>query len=234
MRSVHFIHIVLVIMTAFCTQGCFWGGKKRMNERVTLRYKDKIPYGCWYAYEHIGYLFPDARVEPGKKSPDLEDTSDKGNTLYVIISPKIFPVAGELDELKNFVSKGNHLFLSAINIDTALLEAFGLRTAYFPDVQTDNGITAKLVNPIAKDTLSYSYPGFNTSYFVSSYDSFNTRVHGYSGNNKPDFIQVMNKNGGTVSLHTNPYTFTSFFLLHKQNKAYFDQVFRSSIRILNG
>lgn len=239
MRPGFYFHIFLVVMTAFLSQGCFWGDKKQLNERVTLRYKDKIPYGSWYAYEHIGYLFPDARVELRKNSPGPEnsffaadfeeeepdDSISRGNKLYVIISPNLFVNNGELNELKKFVSRGNHLFLSAVSIDTALLDAFGLRTAYSPMEQPGNGRTVKLVNPSGHDTLSYSYPGFNNSSFVRSFDSSRTTTLGYSGDNKPNFVQVVYKNGGTVSLHTNPYVFSNFFLLHKQNKHYFDHAF---------
>ncbi|MBC6492275.1 DUF4350 domain-containing protein [Flavihumibacter stibioxidans] len=239
MRAKILIHIVLVVLPAFLLQSCFWGGKKILNERVTMRYKDKIPYGSWYAYEHIGYLFPDARVELRKNSPgpenrffaadfeeeDPEDSVGAGSILYVIISPKIFTSEGELNELKKFVSKGNHLFLSAISIDTALLEAFGLKTEFSPAEQPFKGMAVKLVGSSGKDTLSYSYPGFSARQFVNAMDSSNTRVLGYSWNNKPNFVQVAYGNNGTVSLHSNPYVFSNFFLLHQQNKSFFDQAF---------
>jgi hypothetical protein len=47
-------------------------------------------------------------------------------------------------------------------------------------------------------------------------------VLGKNRNGKPNFIKINYKNGGSLCLHLEPFAFTNFFLLHGNNKSYYD------------
>ncbi|MCP2830412.1 hypothetical protein, partial [Salmonella enterica] len=41
----------------------------------------------------------------------------------------------------------------------------------------------------------------------------------------PNFVKIGYDNGGAIYLHLAPTAFSNFFLLHKENKCYYDLVF---------
>ena len=43
--------------------------EKQLDERITLRQQDKIPYGTYVAYNGLKYLFPKATVYTNSKEP---------------------------------------------------------------------------------------------------------------------------------------------------------------------
>ena len=43
--------------------------KRVMNERITLRIQDKIPYGMYVAYHLLPQLFPQSKVTYDKHAP---------------------------------------------------------------------------------------------------------------------------------------------------------------------
>jgi hypothetical protein len=43
---------------------------KKLNKRVSLSRKDKIPYGTYFAYENMKWIFPNAEIMINKLSPN--------------------------------------------------------------------------------------------------------------------------------------------------------------------
>src|SRR5450631_2337013 len=43
--------------------------EKKLNRRLTLWRQDKIPYGCYAAYENLSSIFPNAEITLNKRSP---------------------------------------------------------------------------------------------------------------------------------------------------------------------
>jgi hypothetical protein len=57
---------------------------------------------------------------------------------------------------------------------------------------------------------------------VTRLDSQYTSVLGRDSHGRPDFIRIGYKGGGAIFLHFAPLAFSNFFLLHKQNIAYYE------------
>src|SRR6476620_37448 len=101
--------------------GCGVVVGKRMDERITLRKADKIPYGTYVAFEELQYIFPEADFKVTKQSPTeyaspvREYSYNAGSrypkALYVIITPEFRPDVKELEALMQFVEAGNHVFV---------------------------------------------------------------------------------------------------------------------------
>jgi hypothetical protein len=53
-------------------------------------------------------------------------------------------------------------------------------------------------------------------------DSTVTNVIGRNESGHPNFVKFSYQGGGTVMIHLAPIAFSNFFLLHKQNKKYYD------------
>jgi hypothetical protein len=215
-------------------------GSKRLNKRVTLWRKDKIPYGTYYAYEELQHIFPGAAVVINKRSPDrykssslqrLKDdegddvTYDDQKTTYIVVGNQVIPDDDEVAALLGMVARGQHVFISALRISEALLDSLHLKTAFYTSAyNTDDSLTVNVNNPETSDSLSFSYPGIALDNYFVSVDSSITAVLGKDQYGRPNFVQFNYDGGGSLFIHLAPITFTNFFLLHKDNKVYYDNV----------
>jgi uncharacterized protein DUF4350 len=215
-------------------------GAKRMNKRVTLWRNDKIPYGTYVAYKNLDHIFPGASVVINKKSPDQyksfslknlkNDDDDDGSyddkkTTYIIITTDVIPDENEAAALLGLVSRGQHVFISALRINENLLDSLHLKTAYYSSsFNTDDSLTVSVNNPETNDSMSFTYPGMAMDNFFVSVDSTITSILGRDRYGRPNFVKFSYEGGGDLYIHLAPATFTNFFLLHKNNKAYYDNV----------
>jgi hypothetical protein len=216
-----------------CLMGCD-SGNKTMNRRVSLWRKDKIPYGTYYAYENLKYIFPNATITINKTSPtyfNFNYASGNGNNsagrkIYIIISPRVIPDKFEINALMNFVGEGNQVFISSFHIGDSLLAFLKLRTLdNFDAMDVRDSLRVSVYNPVSYDSLSFHYPGFAIDSRVNSMDSQYTTILGRDANGYADFVKFGYKGGGAIYLHFAPLAFSNFFLLHRDNKAYYDNVF---------
>ncbi len=228
--------------------GCNLGQKKTMDQRVTLKKIDKIPYGTYVAYENLKYIFPDADLEVNKTSPALytsnihqysfgsDGTLDREKVLYVIITPSFYPDEKEYDAIMKFIGAGNHVFISAFNWgglfkDSLLLETnFHLPTlGYFGqdsiDSYTEDSLWVSINNPVTADSMSFTYPGRSDHYYLDKIDSIYATVLGKDQEAQPDLIRQTYTGGGSILIHTDPLALTNFFLLHKNNNEYYNNLF---------
>jgi hypothetical protein len=214
------------------------GRAKRLNKQVTLWRTDKIPYGTFYAYNNLRHVFPYANVVLNKKSPDqyktytkTEKDDEKENdtvydddkTNYIIISKQVLPDESEVNALLNLVGKGQHVFISAFAISESLLDSLHLKTAFYTSLyNTDDSLTVNVNNPETNDSLSFTYPGVALDNYFVSVDSNITSILGRDKLGRPNFVQFNYDGGGSIFIHLAPMAFSNFFLLHKDNKAYYD------------
>ena len=209
-------------------------GSKKMNRRVTLWRKDKIPYGTYFAYENMKYIFPGASISINKSSPSAfninytstEPTGNISRKAYVIIAPRVLPDKSEINALMNFVGEGNQLFISSFHIGDSLLSYLKVKTRDNYEIFNEHdSLQLSVYNPVTYDSLSFHYPGFAIDSYVSSMDSQYTTILGRDAKGHPDFVKFSYKGGGAIFLHFAPMALSNFFLLHGDNKAYYDNVF---------
>jgi hypothetical protein len=224
--------LVLTCIIAALLSGCTG---KHLNERVTLWRNDKIPYGTYYAYENLPHLFPDAGIEINKRSPDRNKRSKPGQvsihdgegsekSAYVIIATSMQPDAAEVNALVDYVRRGNHVFVSAMEISYSLLDSLRLHTnlgsAFF---NFNDSLSVSIEDPVDGSQTEYNYPGRAFDNYFSSYDTAITEVLGYDSHGKPNFVRFRYEGGGSLLFHLAPATFTNFFLLHGSNSSYYDK-----------
>jgi hypothetical protein len=212
-------------------------GKKRMNDRVSLWRNDKIPYGCWYAYNQLNYIFPEAEVVINKLSPDryrgytpgnaapYEDAGkyDNKKTVYMVISGDVVPDEEEVRALLNLAATGKHVFISCMRLGSILLDSLRLKTAYSDSYYNFyDSLTVSVKNPLTSDSNAYTYPGRAMDNFIVEMDENITKVLGKDGYGRPNFVRFDYEGGGSIYVHMAPLAFSNFFLLHKNNKAYYD------------
>ena len=209
---------LLLVTLAACTGG----GRSKLNRRVTLWRKDKIPYGTFVAYESLSSLFPGADISINKESPSNLHTRE-GKTAYIVIVPTLEPDASEINALLNYVGQGNHVFLSSFRFGDSLLHTLGLRQGLrYAEYNMHDSLRVSIYNPVSSDSLSYVYPGDAYDNWVRTLDSQYTSILGRDAHGRPNLVRFNYKGGGTLCLQFAPMAFTNFFLLHKNNKAYYD------------
>lgn len=194
-----------------------------MNKRVTFWRNDKIPYGTYYAYNNLPYFFNDAEVSTSNISPvyfyNLRDSA----AACIIIGNTVKPDENELNALLTYASAGNQVFISAVNIGQNLLDSFKLKTSHTGNIYNEtDSLTISILHPENDDVSSFTYPGFAMDNSFTAMDSSVTNILGKDYEGNANFVKFTYPSGGSVSIHLAPAAFTNFFLLHKNNKQYYD------------
>jgi hypothetical protein len=233
----------LIAMTSMLA-GC--SNRKRLNERISLWRNDKIPYGTFYAFDNLQHIFPDANIEISKRSPDkykglnlgesVQSYDEEKASAHIIISPQVQPDEKELRALFNYVNEGNHLFISSFDISRQLLDSLHLKVAMFSGCyKNTDSLTINIINPVTYDSLYYTYPGKTMDNYFVSMDSSITNILGRDEDGEVNYVRITYESGGSISIHLAPMAFTNFFLLHHNNKTYYDNALSylpKSIRLI--
>lgn len=209
--------------------GCNLTNEKKLNKRVTLWRKDKIPYGTYYAYENLHYLFPDAEIIVNNEaSPKFQSdywwkiNNNKGQVATIIVTPRVDPSDQELSAIFNLINQGDHVFISAFSFSKKFLDSFSVKDRQYSLFGFNDTLETTVHHPITDEEDSFSYPGYAYDNYFTSLDTTYVRILGKNNNGKANFIKINYKSGGSLYLHLEPFAFTNFFLLHENNKTYYD------------
>lgn len=201
--------------------------EQKFDERISLRQKDKIPYGTYAAQQLLSSLFPDAAISTDKAEPgywaDL-DTEDS-NQLVILVAKTFNAENYELKRLAEFAQKGNFVFVIARDISYTASEFFGISDAsglfYLSDNQHDS-LALSLEPTSFSGRNQFEYPGKRYDSYLFSYDTARTVKLGNNNHGYPNFI-AMQSGSGRLILHLAPMAFTNYFILHKKNIEYFEK-----------
>ena len=211
---------VLPVLTLLCS--C--QPDKRLNRRLSLRQIDDLPYGTQIAYKSLSFLFPDAEISINKEKQRVIP-SGEGKAARIIVTDGMYAEGADVTALMNFVGEGNIVFISANRFSDTMLKNFQLRaTSSRQFAEEPDSLTVGVYNPVSAEYKRFTYPGDSYDNFVTRLDSQYVTVLGRDGRGHPDFIRINYKGGGAVYLHFAPLAFSNFFLLHKHNIAYYENV----------
>ena len=204
--------------------------KRKLDERVTLRKQDKIPYGTWVAWNNLQYLFPKADFFNNRYMPGYwrSISLDKSNQVLIIVTDRFDADRLEMKDLVEFVKNGNDLFISARYISAAADKILDCTSSSFDlnIVSVDelsNNMELSLNNPPFGNKVNYNYPGKTFSSYFTEFDSLKTEVLGTDKKHRPNFIHLR-AGTGNFYVHLEPLAFSNYFLLHKDNISYYEKV----------
>jgi hypothetical protein len=199
------------------------GCGKQLNKRITLWRNDKIPYGTYYAFHNLEYLFNNADIETSDQSPVSFYANNETSSAYIIVGNSVMPNEKELKAILNHAIAGNNVFISALHIGDNILDTFKLSVSHASNYYFEpDSLSLSIVNPANNDSLSFSYPGFSLESHFTEMDSSVTNILGKDEDGRANFVKFTYQGGGAVFLHLAPAAFTNFFLLHGKNKTYYD------------
>lgn len=224
------IGLVILAVILLATLGA-GKSRRKLNERVTLQQRDKIPYGTFVAYRNLSQLFPKADVFISRDEPaewdSLSFVDDK--QALIIVCPEFNATSYEMKNLIKFAENGNDVFVSAMNLSwdvTRLLDCSiqTTREMFFFSSFNEDTLTVSLANPPYDSLYSYTYPGKQYDGYFSKIDTNYATVVGYDSKRRADFVRF--KAGkGNLYVHLAPMAFTNYFLLHKDNFPYYEKAF---------
>lgn len=200
--------------------------QRRMDERITLRHQDKIPYGTAVAKELLPSLFPTASVQDDARYPGSWDgiNAYDSNQAVILIADYLDADTDELNELRSFAAHGNSVFVIARSFSDATANFFNLTFNNYYDLfagSQQDSLRIQLQAPVfSTDTVFFTYPGRRYEGSIRKFDSARTTVLGRNEGGWADFIG-MKKGSGNIYLHTAPLAFSNYFILHKQNATYY-------------
>lgn len=200
---------------------------RQMDERITLKQRDKIPYGFAAARSLCGSLFPYAKIVGDNKSPGYwDEVFSSANKQAVILVGSYFNADEyEVRQLMNFVEKGNYVFIIAKSFSPETQSAFhfsynqnGLEELTGKE---GDSLNIHLKSPPFDSDSFYTYPGKKLESWFDSLDLAHTTILGTNGA-YPNFIR-MDKGQGSFFVHSAPLAFSNYFILHKNNIHYLEQ-----------
>ncbi|WP_040279796.1 DUF4350 domain-containing protein [Psychroserpens damuponensis] len=202
-----------------------------INWKKTYNETEKIPYGTFVFYNELDRLFPASNIEQIKVTPyeffdeyySWEDSTYLTSGTYVVIDeyPNLDNTSAQ--ELLDFASHGNDIFISSNYFPDRLLDSLGFNTKneYTFKGKADFSFT----NPVFKSDSISVEKGLNNIYF-SEIDTLNTTVLGHQKFDDityTNFIEVPWETG-YFYLHLQPVAFTNYHLLKKNNRKYASSV----------
>lgn len=206
---------MLLAITTACT--------KQVNKRITLWRNDKIPYGTYYAFNNLQHIFPEALIKTSNKSPNTFYQDGDSSSAYIIIVYNVQPDENEMNAMLNYAMAGNHVFISAAKFGDNLLDSFDLEATNSPAyLLRSDSLTINVKDPHTYVAHSFTYPGHALANHFTDMDSSVTQIIGTDENGNANYVKFRYQGGGAIYFHLAPAAFTNFFLLHKENKQYYD------------
>ncbi len=199
--------------------------KPVLNKRFSLWRNDRIPYGTYYAFHSLEYIFKNATIESFRFSPELLNISRENNAspkAYIVISPSVIPSEEELKAILDHAANGNYVFISSLEPGDNLLDSLNLKISPLNRNIYDDSLSLSLIHPVTEDSVGYLYPGISMARHFTDMDSSVTNILGNDKEGRANFVSLRYEGGGAIFLQLAPAAFTNFFLLHKENKSYYD------------
>jgi Domain of unknown function (DUF4350) len=199
---------------------------KPINWSRTFNEKHTIPYGTFILYNELPVMFKDTiqniTVSPYEFFDDYfnwEDSTYTTSGTYMLIDDYADVDDVSAQELLDFASHGNTIFMSANYLPQKFLDTLGI------ELKNDFNFTGKAQFSLANSTFKNDSitidRGLSNIYF-SALDSARTTVLGYQKFSEEDRINYVKVNhiNGELYLHLQPMAFTNFSLLKDDNKKY--------------
>lgn len=193
---------------------------------------DKNPFGTYVAFREINELFyrNDVRVKRTSADKSLDDFGDTAS-LFISISRHFYLRRTESSALLSFVKRGNDVFISARDFDTAFAREVNVAiqnnpfNSFLPSIMDMRYTAVRLAPFYFHDSVSYQYY-YNpfTNAFAINPKLDKVKVLGTNEKGEPNFVVIF-YGRGRMYLHCEPRAFSNYFLLQNKNYKYLQRVF---------
>mgnify|MGYP002777276907 CR=1 FL=1 len=190
--------------------------------------------GTYTAYQMLKHQFNSYYVYDSKKQfSKMEFGYEGSRNLYFIVAEELLLEQKDMEEILEYVSKGNRLFIASSYLDEKLLDTLHIKPKYngnflLMSLDVKNADEMRRTSIQMKDSTlpgnkQYGFFYYPLLDYFKNFDSSATTILGLTERNKPNFIAV--KYGdGLLYLHLHPEAFSNYFLLKEKNHEYFEKV----------
>jgi hypothetical protein len=187
---------------------------------------DKIPYGTRYAFENLSSVFPKAVIRTSNQFPILfqGESADDTTRALIVLGPLFAPEPDEMRSIIRFAASGNQVFICARNIEDTVMTMLHQKQRKSLFFLRDSSAVS-ILDPNGPEWKGFAYPGYEYDSYFEAIDTGYTTVLGKNSEGQANFIRIAYEHGGCIFIHLNPFEFSNFFLLHKNNKTFYDLAF---------
>ena len=187
---------------------------------VTLSKADKNPYGGYVLFNRLKDLFPYANIQSYRKPAYNQlNNSFQENTAYFLLGESLPASQNDVDELLNYVTSGNYLFISSTNFSKGLSDTLHLKTDMAFSALSSDSTYINFTDPAVKSKQDYTFKKMTLDEYFTKYDTAVTTVLGRTTRNRVNFIK-MTVGDGAIFIHANPLVFSNYFMLANNNSSY--------------
>jgi hypothetical protein len=157
--------LVLAVNTPFAKA-------RNLNERISLRHRDKIPYGTYVAHQLLQASFSKAQITVDKNAPGYWNgiDPDTSNQAVFLVCKTFEPDNDDLQKLARFVKAGNYVFIITKNLSFAASRFFNLNEEAFYINQARDSLQLSLNLPGA-GKATFAYPGKQWDSYLPALDT---------------------------------------------------------------
>lgn len=231
LKSVRYYCFILLLVTLCCAgSGCRKSGRSLPSMTPPYKYKDKGPMGTSVCFDLLRSQF-DASIQLASRTVkgQLNPLTYMKGTSYVCIGKSFSLDDEDLQQLLEYVERGNEFFLAADVFDYRLMDTLGIRYSHSVAIPFDTLSARRDTYSMMADTHYFGrmHYGFYFEPMLDhflSFDSSYAKVLGVNERNEPNYI-VLKYGKGKFYFHLAPAAFTNYFLLTGENSSYFTNVF---------
>ena len=227
-------YIALTALAIFGIVLMEYSKPKKINWFASYAKHHKIPFGTYVFQEQLERLFTKSEII-NLESPPYQtlSQSDSINGTYMFINDNIQFGEAELDELLDWTSKGNTLFIASESFEEQLLDTLHLDTDIISIFRVEGD---DFQFQLSNNSLDTTTVVFDKSRYVSHFnkiDTLNTSIlstlKGYEIDEEDeDSITITTPintikqpfGDGSIILSTFPQAFTNYFILNTPNQKY--------------
>lgn len=216
---------------------------QKLNWFQSYAKQHKIPYGTYVFHDQLERMFSEDRVIDIERPPyEYLRTNDSISGTYMFINNSIQFDDVELEELLNWTSKGNTLFIASERFNETLMDTLDLE--YIDMFNYGSNFYVELKNDLIRKDSMYIFEKDYNIYYFNKIDTLESKVVGvvnYSNKvdsltaeishlKRPsdstylhrDKINIIKQSfgNGTIILSMFPQAFTNYFMLKSPNQNY--------------
>jgi hypothetical protein len=190
----------------------------------TLSNRDKIPFGTYIIYKELrsimGILPRETRVPVYEK---INDSVDSGE-VYLLVNNEMLTTSTDENELFNYISQGNTVFISTEGLSKSFSDSLGLslENFYFGELNGDS-TSVNFASPALRSKSDFRMPSHTIDGYFKKFDTAKAVILGVNNHGKVNFLR-MDIGEGHLFLHAVPMVFTNFFLLQGNNREYLEKM----------
>ena len=191
----------------------------------------KIPFGTFVFHEQLERLFNKNHIVDVDKPPfEYLKRNNKIKGTYIFINNNLSFGDAELDELLDWTTKGNTLFIASEQLGGKLHDTLNINNSVISNFDNlKNYYQLQLKNKQLKHDSLFTFDKTNYLYYYNEIDTLNAKVIGVI-DNASEAIRYLEKEHinvikqpfgkGTIILSAFPQAFTNYFLLRAPNQNY--------------